>query len=86
MQVLQEEKLVENAFHLGEVLRRELRGSKSPKLKLVRGKGLMNAVVIDDSKGASAMDICLALRDSGLLAKPTHGNIIRCSLAGLTLF
>jgi ornithine--oxo-acid transaminase len=58
-------------------MRQDLRSITSPKLKQVRGKGLMNAAVIDDSTGANAMDICLALRDAGLLAKPTHGNIIR---------
>ena len=51
---------------------------KYPIMKLVRGKGLLNAVVINDSEDSStAWDICVALKDNGLLAKPTHGNIIR---------
>lgn len=74
-----DEKLVDNSFRLGKVLRNELSAITHPKLQAVRGKGLMNAIVIDDSAGASAMDVCLALRDRGLLAKPTHGNIIRCA-------
>ena len=65
---------------LGDLFRQELndRLSSSKKVKLIRGKGLLNAIVINDTEDSStAWDICLALRDNGLLAKPTHGNIIR---------
>lgn len=75
LHVLEEEKLAENAAKLGRLLREEL--DKLPKniVTLVRGKGLLNAIVID--KKIDAMDICLKLKDEGLLAKPTHGHIIR---------
>ena len=53
------------------------RSGLHPKIKLVRGKGLLNAIVIDESDGVSAWDVCMRLKDAGLLAKPTHGNIIR---------
>ena len=79
MQVLKEEKLAENAFKLGEQLRKELRAIKSPRVELVRGKGLLNALVIKEYGDVTAMDVCLRMRDNGLLAKPTHGNIIRCA-------
>ena len=65
---------------LGEVFRSELseRLSGNKLVKLIRGKGLLNAIVINDTEESStAWNICLALRDNGLLAKPTHGNIIR---------
>jgi ornithine--oxo-acid transaminase len=48
-----------------------------PKIKLVRGKGLLNAIVINEDDGVSAWDICIRMKERGLLAKPTHGNIIR---------
>lgn len=75
LQVLVDEKLSENADKLGKMLRREL--SELPKdiVPIVRGKGLLNAIAI--SKDWDAWDICLKLRDNGLLAKPTHGDIIR---------
>ena len=80
MQVLIDEKLAENAFHLGERLRQRLCDGGSRRPQIVRGKGLMNAIVINDAGGgATAMDVCLRLKDNGLLAKPTHGNIIRCA-------
>jgi len=65
---------------LGDLFRQELKDrlSSSKIVKLIRGKGLLNAIVINDTEDSStAWDICLALRDNGLLAKPTHGNIIR---------
>ncbi|WP_435578678.1 ornithine--oxo-acid transaminase [Gilvibacter sp.] len=80
LDVIQEEELAENAFQLGELFRSELNKyiETSSVVKLVRGKGLLNAIVIDDDEdGDTAWNICLALRDNGLLAKPTHGNIIR---------
>lgn len=75
LQVLKEERLGENAAQLGHILRSEL--SKLPKdiVSIVRGKGLLNAIVINNKY--NAWDICLRLRDNGLLAKPTHGDIIR---------
>lgn len=75
--VVKEEKLAENARKMGEILRRELKSIKSDMIKTVRGKGLLNAVVIEPKNGKEAWDVCLKLRDNGLLAKPTHGHIIR---------
>lgn len=77
LQVIKEEKLAENAARLGELFRSELRKIKSEMIELVRGKGLLNAVVIRPKNGKTAWDVCLALRDNGLLAKPTHEHIIR---------
>ncbi len=80
LEVVIDEGLSDNAFVLGDLFRQELndRLSSSKIVKLIRGKGLLNAIVINDTEDSStAWDICLALRDNGLLAKPTHGNIIR---------
>ena len=80
LEVVRDENLAENAQTLGELFRSELnKYIKTSKLvSLVRGKGLLNAIVInDDEESETAWNICLALRDNGLLAKPTHGNIIR---------
>jgi ornithine--oxo-acid transaminase len=77
LQILKDERLAENADKMGEVLRAELRALNSPMIQTIRGKGLLNAIVIDESKGASAWDLCIKMKDLGLLAKPTHGNIIR---------
>ncbi len=86
LKVTVEEKLAENAFAMGEIFRNELRNFNHPIIKTVRGKGLLNAVEIitDDNQehtwnnpGELAWNICLKMRDNGLLAKPTHGNIIR---------
>jgi ornithine--oxo-acid transaminase len=80
LEVVQEEELAENAESLGQLFRSELNNyiDTSTLVKLVRGKGLLNAIVIDDdAEGDTGWNICLALRDNGLLAKPTHGNIIR---------
>ncbi len=75
LEVLEDEKLDENAERLGKIFRDEVAGIDCPKMKLVRGKGLLNAVLFE--KGFEAWNVCLALRDAGLLAKQTHGNIIR---------
>lgn len=78
--VVRDEKLEENADRLGKIFRSELAAyiESSTIAKLVRGKGLLNAIVINDSEESdTAWNICLKLRDNGLLAKPTHGNIIR---------
>jgi len=79
LEVLREEKLAEKAAALGEHLRKELRAmqAKYPFVHTVRGKGLLNAVVIDPDFTVSAWDICVMLKDAGLLAKPTHDHIIR---------
>ncbi len=78
--VIKDEELAKNAEELGNLFRRKLDDyiRSSNIVKLVRGKGLLNAIVINDSEESStAWDICMKLRDNGLLAKPTHGNIIR---------
>ncbi len=75
IQVLEDEKLDENAERLGRIFREKVAKISCPKMVTVRGKGLLNAVVFE--RGFEAYDVCLALRDSGLLAKQTHGNIIR---------
>ncbi|TXE06538.1 ornithine--oxo-acid transaminase [Gelidibacter salicanalis] len=80
LEVVKDESLAENAEKLGQLFRSELDKfiETSTITTLVRGKGLLNAIVINDSEdGETAWNICLALRDNGLLAKPTHGNIIR---------
>ncbi|MDC7999780.1 ornithine--oxo-acid transaminase [Aequorivita todarodis] len=80
LSVVKDEKLAENAERLGKIFRSELNKyiENSNICKLVRGKGLLNAIVINDSEDSdTAWNICLKLRDNGLLAKPTHGNIIR---------
>ena len=80
LEVVIDEDLAANADVLGKLFRSELnkRLALTNIVKLVRGKGLLNAIVINDSEDSStAWDMCLALRDNGLLAKPTHGNIIR---------
>lgn len=77
LQVIRDEKLTENAEELGEVFRERMRAIKSDMVQLVRGKGLLNAVVIKPRNGKEAWDVCLEMRDNGVLAKPTHGDIIR---------
>lgn len=80
LEVVSDERLAENAETLGQLFRSELQKyiNTSSIASLVRGKGLLNAVVINDTEESdTAWNICLALRDNGLLAKPTHGNIIR---------
>ncbi|KAI7857738.1 ornithine-oxo-acid transaminase [Circinella umbellata] len=78
LEVIKEEDLVNKADKLGELFRSELRKIESPLLQTVRGRGLLNAVVIDESKSErTAWELCLLLKSRGLLAKPTHVNIIR---------
>lgn len=77
LKVVQEEKLAERAEELGEFLRSELKSIPSNMIKLVRGKGLLNAIVIEPKNGKEAWDVCLKMAENGLLAKPTHGDIIR---------
>ncbi len=77
LEVIREEKLAENAEKLGKIFREELEKIDSDMIELVRGKGLLNAIIIKPKNGKEAWDVCLKLRDNGLLAKPTHGHIIR---------
>ena len=77
LQVIKDEKLEENAERLGKIFRERMKAIKSDMVELVRGKGLLNAVVITPKNGKTAWDVCLKLRDNGLLAKPTHEHIIR---------
>lgn len=77
LEVVKEENLVENAQELGEYFRAELKKIDHPMLKTVRGRGLLNAIDIEPRDGMKAWDICLRLKDKGLLCKPTHEHIIR---------
>ena len=80
LKVIRDEKLAQNARYLGKIFRKHLNDYKSQSDVLVgvRGRGLLNAIVINDSEdGSLAWDICMAFKKKGLLAKPTHGNIIR---------
>ena len=77
LKVLKEEKLSENAERLGKIFREEISKIKSDMIELVRGKGLLNAIVIKPKNGKDAWAICLKMKENGLLAKPTHGHIIR---------
>lgn len=77
LEVLKNEKLSENAVRLGEIFRKEMKAVKSDMIETVRGKGLLNAVVIRPKGGKTAWDVCIAMKDKGVIAKPTHGHIIR---------
>ncbi len=80
MQVVLDEDLAQKAEYLGRIFRAEMQKlvESSDLVKLVRGKGLLNAIVINDSEDSStAWDICIQMAENGLIAKPTHGNIIR---------
>ena len=77
LEVLKEESLAQNAAQLGDYFRSELKKLLSSSIKLIRGKGLLNAIVIDHPNKDAAWDVCLALKENGLLAKPTHGDKIR---------
>ncbi|MFT2007076.1 ornithine--oxo-acid transaminase [Pontibacter sp. 13R65] len=81
LQVVKEEKLTENAKAMGEVFRARMERLKQQRpelVTLVRGKGLLNAIIVEPTAdGRTAWDVCVALKDKGLLAKPTHGDIIR---------
>ena len=77
LEVIRDEGLVENSFKMGEVLRSELADMDYPVLQSFRGRGLMNALVIDESLGRTAGDICMQLAKEGLLCKQTAGNVIR---------
>ncbi len=77
LEVVRDEKLAERADHLGKIFREELKSIKSDMISIVRGKGLLNAVVIKPKNGKEAWDVCIAMKELGVLAKPTHGDIIR---------
>jgi len=77
LQVLQDENLAENAEKMGVLLRSELAKMNPDVVKTVRGKGLLNAIVVPEREGKDAWDFCLKLKSNGLLAKPTHGDKIR---------
>lgn len=77
LEVVKDEKLAENAEAMGKIFRDELQAIHHDMVELVRGKGLLNAVVIKPKGGKTAWDVCIKLRDNGLLAKPTHDHIIR---------
>jgi ornithine--oxo-acid transaminase len=80
LEVIYDEKLIQNARHLGELFRQEMQRiiANNDLIIKVRGKGLLNAIVVNDSPDSdTAWRLCLALKENGLLAKPTHGNIIR---------
>lgn len=77
LNVILDEKLVENSNRLGELFRTEMKAINSPMIEIVRGKGLLNAVAVKPTNGKTAWDVCLALKENGLIAKPTHEHIIR---------
>jgi len=77
LDVIVDEKLAENAEKMGKLFRSEMEKIDSEMIEIVRGKGLLNAIVIKPVKGKTAWDVCLAMKENGILAKPTHGHIIR---------
>ncbi len=77
LSVLEDEHLADNSLLLGEIFRSEMNAIKSKFITTVRGKGLFNAIVIKEQSGIDAWKICLAMKENGLLAKPTHGDTIR---------
>ena len=77
LEVVKDEKLAENAAELGMLFQDELKKIVSERIELIRGKGLFVAIVIKPINGITAWDVCMALKDNGLLAKPTHDHIIR---------
>lgn len=77
LEVVKEEKLAEKAEYLGKIFREEMKAVKSDMIELVRGKGLLNAIVIKPKNGKEAWDVCLKMKELGVLAKPTHQHIIR---------
>ena len=77
LEVVKEENLAERATQLGEIFRQKMREIDSPMVELVRGKGLLNAVIIKPHNGREAWDVCVKMAELGVLAKPTHGHIIR---------
>ena len=77
LEVVKEEKLAERAEYLGKIFRDEMNKVNSPLIKQIRGKGLLNAVIIQPTNGKEAWDVCVKMKELGVLAKPTHQHIIR---------
>ena len=77
LEVVKEENLAERAEELGKIFRAEMEAIDSDMIELVRGKGLLNAVIIKPKDGKEAWDVCVKMAENGVLAKPTHGHIIR---------
>jgi ornithine--oxo-acid transaminase len=77
LQVLKDENLSENADAMGILFRNEIAKLRSPYISCIRGRGLLNAVIIEHPHADAAWELCLALKENGLLAKPTHGDKIR---------
>jgi ornithine--oxo-acid transaminase len=77
LQIIEDEKLTDNAMAMGQLFRDEMRKVEHEMIVEVRGKGLLNAITIRPKAGKTAWDVCLKMKDLGLIAKPTHGDIIR---------
>ena len=77
LSVLEDENLTDNSLLLGDIFREEMKSIKSDRITTIRGKGLFNAIVIKEQDGIDAWKVCMAMKENGLLAKPTHGDIIR---------
>ena len=77
LKVVKDENLVENAEKMGKIFREEIKKIESPFIEMVRGRGLLNAIVTKPVNGKTAWDICIHMMENGLLAKPTHDHIIR---------
>ncbi len=77
LEVIRDEKMADKAERLGRIFREEMKAIRSDMISVVRGKGLLNAVVIKPKNGKEAWDVCVAMKELGVLAKPTHGDIIR---------
>ncbi len=77
LEVIKDENLTEKAYDLGKIFREELESFNHPMIKLVRGRGLLNAIIVEPKDGKEAWDVCVLLKEAGLLCKPTHRHIIR---------
>jgi ornithine--oxo-acid transaminase len=77
LDVIIDENLVENSNRMGEIFRREMKAVESKMIEIVRGRGLLNAIAVKPNNGKTAWDVCLKLKENGLIAKPTHEHIIR---------
>jgi ornithine--oxo-acid transaminase len=77
LDVIKDENLIENSNRMGEIFRKEMKSVTSEMIEIVRGKGLLNAIAVKPNNGKTAWDVCLKLKENGLIAKPTHEHIIR---------
>jgi len=77
LEVIRDENLIAKAERLGKIFRAEMEKIDSPMIENVRGKGLLNAIIIKPTNGMVAWDVCMKMKENGVLAKPTHENIIR---------